>query len=180
MKHVDLEKPTTILDQVYLRCTQRECKPNKNLVNEYRKKFASRISGGPTEKQPCSEKSSANAIAWSYYMKGHAKKCVERYCEQEKNIEQLCKVSTKCLNDHQVKKEELETVGELSKVCSQIALKSLYLERIGRPDILWSVDKLARADTKWTRACDRRLARLISYIRDTSRQKQSCHVGKHC
>ena len=62
-------------------------------------------------------------------------------------------------------------------------LKSLYLERIGRPDILWSVDKLARAVTKWTRACDRRLARLISYIRNTSRYKHSCHVGnaaEHC
>ena len=32
---------------------------------------------------------------------------------------------------------------------------------IGRPDILWSVHKLARAITKWTRACDKRLARLI-------------------
>ena len=74
-------------------------------------------------------------------------------------------------------------MGELSKVCSQISLKSFFLERIGRPDILWSVDKLARAVTKWTRACDRRLARLISYIRNTSRSKHSCHVGnaaEHC
>ena len=31
-------------------------------------------------------------------------------------------------------------------------------------DILWSVNKLARAVTKWTKACDERLARLISYI----------------
>ena len=35
MKHVDLEKPTTFLDQAYLGCTQRECKPNNNLVDEY-------------------------------------------------------------------------------------------------------------------------------------------------
>ena len=69
MKNVDLEKPTTILDQVYLGCTQRGCKPNKNLVDEDRKKFASRISGGATEKLPCSKKSGANAIAWSYDMK---------------------------------------------------------------------------------------------------------------
>ena len=31
----------------------------------------------------------------------------------------------------------------LSKVCSQIVLKCLYLARIGRLDILWSVNKLA-------------------------------------
>ena len=30
---------------------------------------------------------------------------------------------------------------------------------------------------KWTRACDRRLARLISYIHHTSEFKQYCHVG---
>ena len=33
------------------------------------------------------------------------------------------------------------------------------------------------------RACDRRMARLISYIRNTSRYKQSCHVrntAEHC
>ena len=65
------------------------------------------------------------------------------------------------------KKEELETVGELSKVCSQIFLKCQYLVRIGRPDIPWSVNKLARAVATWTPACGRRLARLISYIHFT-------------
>ena len=46
-------------------------------------------------------------------------------------------------------------------------------------DILWSVNKLARAVTKWTRDCDKRLARLISYvyIHHTSQFKQYCHVG---
>ena len=31
-------------------------------------------------------------------------------------VEQLDKVSTPCLDDHQFKKEEFETVGEVSKV----------------------------------------------------------------
>ena len=51
------------------------------------------------------------------------------------------------------------------------------MARIGRPDILWSVSKLARAITKWTKACDKRLNRLISYIHHTSEYKQYCHVG---
>ena len=33
MEHVDLEKPTTLLDQVHLRHTPRECKPNSSLVD---------------------------------------------------------------------------------------------------------------------------------------------------
>ena len=75
-------------------------------------------------------------------------------------------------------KEEMKSVGELSQVCSKIVLKCLYLARIGRPDILWSVNKLARSITKWTKACDKRLNRLISYIHHTCEYRQYCHVGK--
>ena len=111
-------------------------------------------------------------------MEGHAKKCVERYCElANKTTQQLYKVSTPCIDDHHFKEEELKSVGELSKVCSQSVLKCLYLARIGRPDILWSVNKLARSITKWTKACDKRLSRLISHIHYTSEYKQYCHAG---
>ena len=58
-----------------------------------------------------------------------------------------------------------------------MVLKCLYLARIGRPDILWSVNKLARSIAKWTRACDKRLSRLISYIHHTCEYKQYCYVG---
>ena len=71
----------------------------------------------------------------------------------------------------------MESVGELPQVCSQIVLKCLYLTRIGRPDILWSVNKLAQSITKWTKACDKRLNRLISYIHHTCEYKQYCYVG---
>ena len=72
----------------------------------------------------------------------------------------------------------MKSVGKLSQVCSHTVLKCLYLARIGRPDILWSVNKLARPITKWTKAYDKRLNRLISYIHHTSKYKQYCHVGK--
>ena len=94
-----------------------------------------------------------------------------------KTTQQLYKVSTPCIDDHHFKEEETKSVGELSQVCSQIVLKCLYLARIGRPDILWSVNKLARSTTKWTKACDKRLNRLISHIHHTSEYKQYCHVG---
>ena len=81
-------------------------------------------------------------------------------------------------DDHHFK-EEMKSVGELSHVCSQTVLKCLYLARIGRPDILWSVNKLARSITKWTEACDKRLSRLISYIHHTCEYRQYCHVGNN-
>ena len=76
----------------------------------------------------------------------------------------------------------MNSVGELSQVCSQIVLKCLYLARIGRPDILRSVNKLARSIKKWTKACDKRLRRLISCIHHACEYKQYCHVGtaKQC
>ena len=130
------------------------------------------------------EKSRSKISAWSYDMEGHAQKCVERYCElANKKTEQLHKVSSPCLDDHQMKNWDLENTGELSQVCSHIVLKCLYLALIGRPDILWSVNKLAGSVTKWTQACYRRLARLISYIHQTSDYRQCCHVvntAHHC
>ena len=49
-------------------------------------------------------------------------------------------------------------------MCSQNVVKCLHLARIGRPDILWSVNKLDRSITKWTKACDKRLNRLITNV----------------
>ena len=42
------------------------------------------------------------------------------------------------------KQEELATVGDVPKVCSQILLTCPDSARIGRPDTLWSVNKLAK------------------------------------
>ena len=57
--------------------------------------------------------------SWSYDMEGHAKKCVERYCElSNKTTKQLHKVYTPCIDDHHLKEEEMKSVGELSQVSS--------------------------------------------------------------
>ena len=81
------------------------------------------------------------------------------------------------MHRYHFKEEEMKSVGELSQVWSQIVLKCLYLARIGRLDFPWSVNKFARSITKWTKACDKRLNRLISYIHHTCEYKQYCHVG---
>ena len=174
-KEVHLREPTSFLDHVYLGCTQRQCEISKDIVDNYRTMFESRISEGRVEKLPFPQ--NLRISSWSYDMAGHAKKCVERYCElANKTTQQLYKVSSPCIDDHHFKEEEMKSVGELSHVCSQIVLKCLYLARIGRPDILWSVNKLAQSITKWTKACDTRLNRLISYIHHTCENRQYCHV----
>ena len=95
-----------------------------------------------------------------------------------KTTQQLYTVSTpSCIDDHHFKEEEMKSVGELTKVSSQIVLKCLYVVRIGRPDIPCSVNKLARSITRWTKACDKRLNRLMSYIHHTCEYRQNCGVG---
>ena len=49
MKLVDLGEPTSFLDHVYLGCTQRECKTNEKVIEEFKKMFESRICAGATE-----------------------------------------------------------------------------------------------------------------------------------
>ena len=108
---VDLGEPTSFLDHVYLGCTQRECQISKDIVDNYRNMFESKISAGVKEKLSVSEKSDANISSWSNDMEGHAKKCVERYCELAvRTTQQLHKVATPCMDDHQFKEEEMGSV----------------------------------------------------------------------
>ena len=92
MKDVDLGVPTSFFDHVYLGCTQRECQISKDIVDNYRSMFGSRIAAGTTEKLPATKstvKPDAETISsWFYDMEGHAKKCVERYCELANNTTQ--------------------------------------------------------------------------------------------
>ena len=80
------------------------------------------------------------------------------------------------MDDHPLKEEEIGSVGELSTVCLQIVRKCLYLARFGRLVFLWSVKNLAHAVKKWTKACDKRFSRLISYIHHACEYRQYCYV----
>ena len=63
------------------------------------------------------------------------------------------------------------------RIVRSLLTNCLEMLVFGRPDTLWSVNKLAISLTKWTQACDRRLAKLISYIHHTNDFRQYCHVG---
>ena len=165
----DLGEPTSFLDHVYLGCTQRECQISNDIVTNYRNMFESRISAGAKEKLPARASGTPDAettSSWCYDMEGHAKKCVERYCEiANKTTEKIYKVATPCMDDHQFREEENGSVGELSTVCSHTVVKCLFLVRIGRLDVRRSVNK--------------RLARLIPYIHHTCDYKALLLCGKH-
>ena len=50
---------------------------------------------------------------------------------------EIIQVSTPCTDDHHFKDEELETVGELSQVCSQIVMKCFHSARMGSLQLTW-------------------------------------------
>ena len=119
LKEVDVGEPTSFLDHVCSGCTQRQCEISKDIVDNYRTMFESRISAGGAEKLPFPE--NIRFSSWSYDMAGHAKKCVERYCElANKTTQQLCKVSTPCIDDHHFKEGRNEICWEN---CHMYALK---------------------------------------------------------
>ena len=62
MKNVDIDEPTSFLDHVYLGCTQRECKPNETIIEQYAKMFESRISAGATENYRDGKKASRDTL----------------------------------------------------------------------------------------------------------------------
>ena len=146
MEQVDLGEPTSFLDHVNLGCTQHRSAKRAKILSTTTEMCLNL--GSPQEqkeKLPSSGRHDANISTWSYDVEGHAQKmCGAILRAADKTTQQLYKVETPCLDDHQFKEEELGSVGESSKVCSQIVLQCLYLARIGKPDILWSVNKLAR------------------------------------
>ena len=67
-----------------------QCETSKDVVDNYRTMFESRISAG-TQKFPYSE--NFRISSWFHGMEGHAKYRVERYCElANKTTQQLYKV----------------------------------------------------------------------------------------
>ena len=97
---------------MYTWATLKDNEISKDIVDTYRAMFESRTSAVRTEKLTFSKNFLISS--WCYDTEGHAKKCVERYCElANKTTQQLYKVSTPCIDDHHFK-EEMKSVGELS------------------------------------------------------------------
>ena len=136
MKDVDLGEPTSFLDHVYLGCTQRKCQTCKDIVEYYRDMFVSKSSAGATENLPYSENLAQTfphgPVIWNSTQRNAWKDIANWRIKQLNNFQSLDAM----LDDHQLKEEEIGSVGELSTVCSQLVLKCLFLARIGRPDIL--------------------------------------------
>jgi hypothetical protein len=76
-----------------------------------------------------------------------------------------------------IKPEDLETDGSLAKDAAKIIMKMLYGARLVRYELLWPICSLARQVSKWNKACDKRLHRLVSYVYHTLDHSLESFVG---
>ena len=103
MKNVDIDEPTSFLDHVYLGCTQRECKPNETIIEQYTRMFETHFCWGNKQITGMAETARTNSSVVLRHG-GTCSECVERYWElANKKVEQLYKVSHPCLDDQQFK-----------------------------------------------------------------------------
>ena len=119
-----------------------------------------------------------------YNMFGFFRQCVEVYCDLAKvKPESLRKVGTPSMDDHMFKPEDFEEPGYLAGDAAKIIMKALYGARLVRFELLWPICSSAREVSKWTRACDKRLHRLMCYIHHTPDHSLESFVGdvaQHC
>ncbi len=201
-KHMELEDPISIHKNVYLGCEQSnvdipqamikdkkdffngilksiENNPDKTDISDENIQAQGNLLQEPNLQTNTSapSKPAAKVRGYEYKMKGHAEQTVERYLELSgKKLENLKPVATPCMDDHLFPPEELVEKGHLAPVAARIVLKALYLARLARPEILWTVNYLAREVTRWTVACDKRLLRPSPYLLHPLAQRRRPYV----
>ena len=97
-------------------------------------------------------------------------------------IDKTCKRQVKIcgdagIDDHQISPEDFEEKGDLASCAAKIVMKILYGARFLRYDLLWPLASVARQISKWNKASDRRLHRLVSYLNATIGYSLEAFVG---
>ncbi len=65
----------------------------------------------------------------------------------------------------------------MSTVACRCLMKTMYLARFARPDLLRAVGALTIVITKWDELCDRKLYCIIKYMNGTATWRQIGFVG---
>ena len=176
-KEVDLGEPTSFLEHVYLGCTQRQCEISKNTVDNYRTSvWITNFSGWNRKTSILWESSYLFMVLW------YGGSCKEMcgailWVGKQDDTTTLPSIYSMHRWPPLQRRRNKICLENCQVHALQLFWKCLYLARIGRPDILWSVNKLARSITKWTKTCDKRQNRSIFHIHHTCEYKQYCYVG---
>ena len=155
----NLQKDINLEDPTPSGCTQREAKvtwqfsQNRFVQTSWRRQ--GRLTKKIRRKTNIRHKRFVlGAMTWKVMQK----KCVERYCELAKtNVSSLQQVPTPCIDDHLIMKQ----LG--SSLPYVLRCKMLVFGKNWTTELLWSVNTQARSETKWNKARDKILLRLINW-----------------
>ena len=132
MKNVDLEEPTSFLDHVFWDALNVNVNRTRSSLNNRRRcldhAFLLEQLKSYQDGKNLTQKQLHGPPTWKDMLES-ALNDVANW--QTRKWSSYFKVSSPCLDDHQFRQEALEAVGEVSKVCSQIVLKCLYLAWMG-------------------------------------------------
>ena len=178
-KEVDLGEPTSFLDHVFLGClgcTRRQCEVSKDCWQLQNHVWIANFRGDNWKTSILWECSYFFVVFWNGRSRKEMCGAILWGGKQDDTTTLQCNFFMYWWPPFQRERNKI-CWRIVTSACSQIVLKCFYLARIGRLDILWSVNKRARSITKRTKACDKRLNRLISYIHHICEYKQYCYVG---
>ena len=146
-REVHLVEPTSFLDHVYLGCTQRLCEISKDIVDNYKTMFESRISAGATENYHARKiwVSLRCPMTWKVMLRNVWNDIVSW---QTRRLNNSTKYQFHALMTITSKKKNWNPL----KNCQKCALKLLWnaytWHGLEDPDVLRSVNKLARSIAK--------------------------------
>ena len=75
--------------------------------------------------------------------------------------------STPFVPDGSILASDWESKGALASEASRVLMKTLWLARLSRPDLMKGISDLTRRVTRWSVADDKKLRRLMSYLKGT-------------
>ena len=111
-------------------------------------------------------------------MVGYAEQFVGLYLDiTGLDVKSLRRVATPHVSDSGLADELYESTGSMKPYAAKVLMKGLWLARLARPDISYSVGRLASRITIWTRAEDVHLHRLVTYVHWTKEYSMVFQAG---
>ena len=108
-------------------------------------------------------------LTCSFDMSEFARSCVQRYCELTGKVyDKLPKADTPAYKETPSIVNS-DAPGAYASIAPSLLMKPLYLARCARPELSFTIAKLARKITKRTRGDDHAVDRLYAYIKPTEK-----------
>ena len=112
----------------------------------------------------------------SYDMTDYAKQACDLY-QSLPGSKPFRKAATPFCPEGSLLSEDDNSRGELAPNACRILMKTLWLARLSRPDLLKPIGDLASKVTCWSVNCDKMLFRLMSYLNETTNHQFYGFIG---